>query len=199
MEGRHRFLRIILTVSVSVLFSILVVFAVVQAQSYLRGPQSDPLAPALKVEGRAETEGGVYFNSAGSTDSTGLLVLGKVGIGLGFNEVPQADLDVDGWVRASGARFDTVMVDGRWPTFVVEKYSGLAQSNGNNDPVRACSSKVTADLCIVSYCDIRHLNNDIAKCDLNYNAGLKQWEICAIAAADDDKTIAYAAMMCFDF
>ena len=116
---KQKFLRIILTTSASVLLSILVVFVVVNAQSYLR-------QDALVVEGTAEirssTEifGGAYLNTAGLADSTGLVVKERVGIGNKFfgptGVPPVYDLDVDGtvnaeWIRASGGRFDTVIID----------------------------------------------------------------------------------------
>ncbi|MCP6720193.1 MAG: hypothetical protein KJI72_02650 [Patescibacteria group bacterium] len=112
MDKKQKYLKLILSITLSSLLTVLVVFSVVHAQSYLRGSQGDPAIPALRVEGRAESWGGAYLNSTGAANSTGLVVLGKVGIGLPFvSAEPSAELDVDGWIRASGARFNTVRID----------------------------------------------------------------------------------------
>lgn len=99
MKDNQKLLRIILTTSASVLFSVLVVFVVVDAASRLT-PGS------LVVEGVAGTWYGVAINTGGTDISTGLKVKGRTGLGPKFfvgtvPPNPTETLEIDGTVRAT--------------------------------------------------------------------------------------------------
>lgn len=99
MDKKQKYLRLVLSVVLSSLLASIAVFGIVYAQLSLEDNTA--------VIGTLTTTKGVSLN----TDdlAIGLTVEGKVGIGF---PSPGAELDVDGWVRASGARFDTVIIDG---------------------------------------------------------------------------------------
>jgi hypothetical protein len=101
MKDKQKFFRLAITTTLSVLFSVLIVFVVVDAQqpSFLR--QS-----SLQVAGTGVITGETAVN-AGNTGGVGLRVLGggSVGIGEKFRDtsvVPRGALEVDGGAQFTG-------------------------------------------------------------------------------------------------
>ncbi len=131
MKDRQRFLRVVLTTVASVLLSVLVVFALVNAQSKLT-------ATTVEVGGSIVTKGAAVISAVeDSNKPVGLVVpFGKVGIGYGAADQgdPQHTLDVRGDINFTGTLFKNGV------EFVGE---GVKKNNGDScaDPKAAVIAK----------------------------------------------------------
>ena len=117
MNKKQKYLRLVLSVVLSSLLATIAVFAIVHAETYLR--END-----FRVDGPA------LINALNPGATIGLLIP-EGDVGIGFTTIPQSKLDVNGWVRASGGRFDTVIVDGVLGIGAEELVSDLGLGQGS--------------------------------------------------------------------